>query len=94
MGKLPVAAADEEAELRALGDRADQSRQAVAATADALARAIAAGGGPGVLTRRVAARAVGPTWQAAGPLRRAAVIAAPVLVLTAVTVYLLWQRQR
>ena len=42
MRKLPSAAADEEAELRALSDRADQSREAVAATADELAEAIAA----------------------------------------------------
>jgi hypothetical protein len=40
MGKLPAAAADEEAELRALGDRAEQSRLALAGTADALARAM------------------------------------------------------
>jgi hypothetical protein len=42
MRKLPAAAADEEAELHALSDRADQSRQALAATADELAEAVAA----------------------------------------------------
>jgi hypothetical protein len=94
MGKLPAAAADEEAELRALSDRADQSRQAVAAAADALTGAIAASARPGVFARRTAARAVSPAGQAAGPLRRVATIAVPVLVLTAATVYLLWQRQR
>jgi hypothetical protein len=42
MRNLPAAAADEEADLRALSDRAGKSRQALAATADELAEAIAA----------------------------------------------------
>jgi hypothetical protein len=94
MSKLPAAAADEETELCALRDQADHSRQAAAATADALAAAIAARARPGVLTRYAAARAARPVRPAADPLRRVAVIAVPALVLTAVTVYLLWQRQR
>jgi hypothetical protein len=94
MAKLPVAAADEEAELRALSDRADQSRQAVAGTAAALAELIAAGGRPGVLARRAAGRAARWAWPAAGSLRRVTVIAVPAFVLAGATGYLLWRRPR
>jgi hypothetical protein len=42
MGRRPAAAVDEEAELRALSAQAEQSRRAVAETADALVRVMSA----------------------------------------------------
>jgi hypothetical protein len=78
MGRRPAAAVDEEAELRALSAQAEQSRRAVAETADALVR---------VMSARARARA-----RARISLRLAVIALPAVLVLGVGAVYLLRRR--
>jgi hypothetical protein len=87
MGRLRAAAADEDAELRALSDQAEQTRQAVAETTDALTRVITANAHASVLARRVAVRAVSAARHAIGPRRSMAVAAVPAVVAVTVAVY-------
>ena len=95
MGRLPASALDEDAELRALSDQAERTRQAVAETADALTRAVTANAHASVLARRVAVRAASSARQAFGPRRTMAVAAAPVVVVVAAAaVYLLRRHPR
>jgi hypothetical protein len=94
MSNLPSASADEEAELRALSDQAEQTRQALAATSDALARAITANAHAGVLARRVVARAASSARQNIGARRYMAVAVVPVIVVTVAAVYLLRRHPR
>ena len=95
MGRQRAAAADEDAELRALSDQAGQTRQAMAETADALTRAMTANAYASVLARRMAVRAASAARQAIGPRRSMAVAAVPAVVaVTVVTVYLLRRHPR
>ncbi len=90
--RRPAAAVDEEAELRALSERAEQSRRAVSETAGALAETIAANTRPRLLVRMGAARAaarlsgrISRPWLAAAPV--------PVVVVTTVAVLYLLRRR-
>ena len=94
MGRLRAAAADEDAELRALSDQAEQTRQAVAETADALTRVITANAHASVLARRVAVRAASAARHAVGPRRSMAVAAVPAVVAVTAAVYLLRRYSR
>jgi hypothetical protein len=95
MGRRHAAALDEDAELRALSDQAEQGRQAVADTADALTRAITANAHASVLARRVVVRGAASAHQAISPRRFMAVAAVPaVVVVTVAAVYLLRRHPR
>ena len=97
MGRLRAAAADEDAELRALSDQAEQTRQAAGETADALTRVITANARvkagadahASVLAWRVAARAASSALQSIGGRRSIAVAVVPVVVVTVAAIYLI-----
>jgi hypothetical protein len=94
MDRLRAAAADEDAELRALSEQAEQTRQAVAETAGALTRAITANARASVLARRVAARAASSACQNIGARRHIAVAVVPAVLVTVAAVYLLRRHPR
>jgi plasmid stabilization system protein ParE len=92
MARRPAAAVDEEAELRALSERAEQSRRAVSETAGALAQTIAASASPRRLVRKGAAHVAAPLT---GRISRPWLVAVPIAVVlvTSVAVFYLLRRR-